>query len=122
MQIGGLLFVTTVQDSFGRVHMILEIAVLFVRHGDYNDFECAFSEAQVIISSMPGFIFHQLQRCLEMPGKYVMLVHLTSLEDHMIGFRPSIRYREWKRLLHHFFDPFPTVEHFGVVHERGLMP
>jgi len=38
-----------------------------------------------------------------------------TLEDHMIGFRQSAEYQEWKRLLHHFYDPFPTVEHFETV-------
>ncbi len=33
------------------------------------------------------------------------------LEDHTEGFRRSAAYREWKSLLHHFYDPFPTVEH-----------
>ena len=34
------------------------------------------------------------------------------LEDHTEGFRKSAQYLEWKDLLHHFYDPFPTVEHF----------
>lgn len=33
-------------------------------------------------------------------------------QDHTVGFRQSDEYQEWKRLLHHFYDPFPTVEHF----------
>jgi len=37
------------------------------------------------------------------------------LEDHTVGFRGSADYLEWKALLHHFYDPFPTVEHFVAV-------
>ena len=34
---------------------------------------------------------------------------------HEEGFRKSPRYQEWRRLLHHFYDPFPTVLHYGAV-------
>lgn len=97
--------------------MILEVAVLNVRHGQHAAFEHAFAEAQDIISSIPGYISHQLQRCLEAPDKYVLLVNWNRLEDHTKGFRQSAQYQEWKRLLHQYYDPFPTVEHFEVVYE-----
>jgi heme-degrading monooxygenase HmoA len=97
--------------------MILEVAVLNVRHGQNKDFELAFAEAQKIIVSSPGYISYQLQRCLETPGKYLLLVNWNGLEDHTKRFRQSAQYQEWKSLLHHFYDPFPTVEHFEVVFE-----
>lgn len=102
--------------------MILEIAMLDVRQGRHADFEQAFAQAQTIISSMPGYLSHQLQRCIESPDKYVLLVNWTRLADHTTGFRQSIQYQEWKRLLHHFYDPFPTVEHFEMVLEGGVQP
>ena len=98
--------------------MILEVAQLNVRPGQASAFELAFSEAKSIISSMPGYISHELQRCIEDENKYVLLVKWETLESHTIGFRHSTEYLEWKRLLHHFYDPFPTVEHFESL-ERG---
>jgi heme-degrading monooxygenase HmoA len=95
--------------------MILEVAVLNVRTGESGAFERAFAQAQSIISSMPGYISHQLQRCLESPDKYLLLVQWQELEDHTIGFRQSPQYQDWKRLLHHFYEPFPTVEHYETV-------
>lgn len=95
--------------------MILEVAMLHVRPGQGAEFERAFAQAQSIIAAMPGYIEHELQRCLEVPDKYVLLVRWRSLEDHEQGFRGSPEYQEWKRLLHHFYDPFPTVEHFEPV-------
>jgi heme-degrading monooxygenase HmoA len=97
--------------------MILEVAILNVRAGQKDAFERAFADAQQIISSMPGYVSHQLQRCLEEPDKYLLLVNWRRLEDHTIGFRQSTGYQEWRRLLHHFYDPFPTVEHFEAVFE-----
>jgi heme-degrading monooxygenase HmoA len=97
--------------------MILEAAMLQVRLGTENDFEAAFRQASPIIASMPGYVGHELQRCLEVPGKYLLLVRWERLEDHTVGFRGSPRYQEWRALLHHFYDPFPTVEHFVLVSE-----
>ena len=37
------------------------------------------------------------------------------LEDHTEGFRGSAAYEEWRAALHHFYDPFPVVEHFEAV-------
>ncbi len=92
---------------------ILEVAVLNVRATACAEFEAAFLEASPIISSMPGYISHELRHCVEVPGRYVLLVHWRSLEDHTIGFRQSPAYERWRNLLHHFYEPFPTVEHYG---------
>jgi heme-degrading monooxygenase HmoA len=95
--------------------MILELAILDVRHGERAGFESAFAEAKAIISAMPGFDELELQRCLEDPNRYVLLVRWDRLEDHTEGFRKSADYERWRALLHHFYDPFPTVEHYEPV-------
>ena len=93
--------------------MILEVAILDIRAGAAPAFEAAFAEAAPIIAAMPGYLGHELQRCLEQPSRYILLVRWRSLEDHTIGFRGSPEYRRWKALLHHFYDPFPSVEHYA---------
>ncbi len=95
--------------------MILETASLQVRAGQSEAFELAFREAQAIISSMPGYRSHELQRCLERKGHYLLLVRWDSVAAHEEGFRKSPQYQQWKRLLHHFYDPFPTVYHYEQV-------
>lgn len=99
--------------------MILELAILHIRPGESDAFEAAFSEAQTIISSMPGYLGHELQRSLETEDKYVLLVRWQTVEDHEQGFRKSSGYRKWKRLLHHFYQPFPVVEHFELVGSKA---
>jgi heme-degrading monooxygenase HmoA len=102
--------------------MILEVALLNVHPQQTAEFEAAFTQAAPIIASMRGYVAHELQRCLEVPPRYVLLVRWQTLADHTIGFRASpqgdisAEYQEWRRLLHHFYDPFPTVEHFELVH------
>jgi heme-degrading monooxygenase HmoA len=97
--------------------MILEVAVLNIKHGLNREFEAAFQIASSIIARMEGYISHELQRCLEIENQYILLVRWRKLEDHTIGFRKSPEYQEWRSLLHHFYDPFPTVEHYEVVSE-----
>ena len=94
--------------------MILEIAQLQVKPGQSPAFESAFGVAQAIISSMPGYVSHELQRCLEREGHYMLLVRWDSVEAHEVGFRKSPQYQEWRKLLHHFYDPFPTVLHYEM--------
>ena len=94
--------------------MILEVAVLNVRPGVTGEFEAAFAQASSIISSMPGYLSHQLLNCVEAPNRYLLLVNWVSLEAHTVGFRGSPEYQTWKQLLHHFYDPFPIVEHYAL--------
>jgi heme-degrading monooxygenase HmoA len=95
--------------------MILEAAMLNVKDGMESDFEAAFRQASPIIASMSGYLSHELHKCLETEGKYLLLVRWQRLEDHTVGFRTSSEYQRWKALLHHFYDPFPIVEHFETV-------
>ncbi|MBI2769375.1 MAG: antibiotic biosynthesis monooxygenase [Burkholderiales bacterium] len=94
--------------------MILEIAQLQVKPGETAAFEAAFRQAQAIISSMGGYLGHELQRCIENDHQYMLLVRWDTLEDHTVGFRQSAQYQEWRKLLHHFYDPFPTVLHYAA--------
>ena len=92
--------------------VVLEHALLPVKPGQDDAFEAAFSEAKLIIASMPGFKSMTLSRCVERPYTYLLLVEWNELEDHTVGFRSSEEYQRWRQLLHHFYEPFPTVEHY----------
>jgi len=98
--------------------MILEVALLDVKPGQETAFERDFTQASVYISSIPGYRSHELQRCVEKPNRYVLLAQWETLAAHTEGFRKSPQYAEWKKLLHHYYDPFPTVEHFTLVHPQ----
>jgi heme-degrading monooxygenase HmoA len=94
--------------------MILEVAVLNVIPEKTVEFEFAFEKAQEIISSMKGWKSHELHQCLEVPNRYILLVEWENLEDHTVGFRKSPEYLQWKSLLHHFYSPFPEVDHYTL--------
>ncbi|ALW88691.1 antibiotic biosynthesis monooxygenase family protein [Deinococcus actinosclerus] len=95
--------------------MILEIALLQIRPGQTTGFEAAFAQAQHIIAGMHGYVRHELHHCLEDDQRYALLVWWATLEAHTVGFRGSAGYQQWRALLHPFYDPFPTVEHFTRV-------
>ncbi len=92
--------------------MILEVAILDVRDGETDAFERAFAEAQRILAASIGYRRHELRRCAETASRYLLLVWWDSIESHTEGFRRSPGYQRWRKLLHHFYEPFPTVEHY----------
>jgi heme-degrading monooxygenase HmoA len=92
--------------------MVLELAILNVKAGQEAAFEAALHEARPLIEEIPGFGGLEVRRCVEAPNRYVLLAEWRAVEDHTIGFRSSPQYQEWRRRLHHFYDPFPTVEHY----------
>src|SRR5215475_4242069 len=93
---------------------ILEMAVLDVIPGMESAFEEAIQRAESLIAATPGFHSIAVRRCIETPNRYLLLVEWERLEDHTVGFRQSERYEEWRKLLHHFYNPFPKVEHYGA--------
>jgi heme-degrading monooxygenase HmoA len=95
--------------------MVLEVAILNVRPGESNAFEAAFLEAQQLLAASAGYQRHELRRSLEAADRYLLLVWWDTLESHEQGFRRSADYKRWRALLHHFYDPFPTVEHYVAV-------
>jgi heme-degrading monooxygenase HmoA len=99
--------------------MILEVATLDVKAGQGAAFEKDFAAASHIIENIPGYVSHQLLHGLENSNRYLLLVRWETLEAHTIGFRKSLHYPAWKEALHHYYDPFPTVEHFGLPVSAG---
>jgi heme-degrading monooxygenase HmoA len=92
--------------------VVLEVAILNLRPGSARAFEKAFGEAAPIIAASPGYQRHELRRCLEHAERYLLLVWWDTLESHTRGFRKSPGYQRWRALLHPFYDPFPSVEHY----------
>ncbi len=97
--------------------MILEVAILEVKIGLESKFIVDFKKASDYISSIKGYLNHKLKRSLEQKNKYILLVEWENLEDHTISFRESEQYQFWKKLLHHYYEPFPTVEHYETIFE-----
>jgi len=75
-----------------------------------------------LIAGAPGFFGIEVRACIETPDRYLLLAVWEKLEDHTEGFRKSERYQEWKRVLHHFYEPFPTADHYNSpVARQGIL-
>jgi heme-degrading monooxygenase HmoA len=95
--------------------VITEHALLEVVAGRETEFVAAMERAKALIAETPGFVSLRVERCLERPKCFLLLVAWERLEDHTEGFRGSSVYEQWREALHHFYDPFPVVEHFETV-------
>lgn len=98
--------------------MILEVAILKIIPGQEMQFEEDFKVAGQYIALTKGYVRHSLKRCIEEKNKYILLVDWETLDDHTTGFRQSEQYLKWKQLLHHYYDPFPIVEHYETIIEE----
>jgi heme-degrading monooxygenase HmoA len=95
--------------------VITEHALLDIVPGREEEFSTAIESARRLIAASPGFVSMRVARCVERPSRFLLLVEWRRLEDHTEGFRGSAGYQEWRAALHHFYDPFPVVEHFQTV-------
>jgi len=95
--------------------MILEVAILDVRPGETENFERDFRKAQAFVAQTVGYQKHELRRCVEDANRYLLNIWWDTLEAHTEGFRGSPQYEQWRELLHHYYDPFPVVEHYESV-------
>ena len=95
--------------------MITEHAVLDVIPGQEDAFVEAMEACQGTHCRQPGLRLAAALRCVERPSCFLLLVEWERLEDHTEGFRGSAAYQEWRAALHHFYDPFPVVEHFEAI-------
>lgn len=101
--------------TFGEVQPltgVLEVALLDILPEHNTAYEAAFQQAAPLIGSIPGYRWHSLSPCIELKNRYLLLAEWATLEAHTVGFRGSAAYQDWRALLHHFYDPFPTVEHY----------
>lgn len=95
--------------------MVLEVAMLSVRAGEESAFEEAMVKAAPVIAGSRGYMGHQLQRCIETKGRYLLLVRWETLEAHTVGFRESPAFGEWRSIIGPYFAAPPAVEHYDNV-------
>jgi heme-degrading monooxygenase HmoA len=95
--------------------MVLESALLSIRPGDEARFEAVFATAAAVLAASRGYLSHELRRSIESPGRYCLLVHWRTLEDHTEGFRGSPAFAQWRALIGPYFEAPPLVEHFNLV-------
>ena len=71
------------------------------------------AEAKPLIAAARGFVSIEVRPAIETTGTYLLLVRWLSVADHRDGFRKSDRHKQWRDLLHRFYEPMPDVTYFG---------
>ena len=95
--------------------MILEVVSISIHAGQAAEFKSAFGEAAKVISQAKGYISHEMQRSVDVDDHYLLFVKWQTKEDHVIGFRESPLFLEWRRLIAPFFASPPAVEHYALL-------
>ena len=96
--------------------MILEIADIRI----HADQQVAFDEAiqrglATVISKARGYRGFKVNRGIEHPDRYILMIFWETLEDHTVHFRQSPAFAEWRAIVGPFFAVPPAVEHFSLL-------
>ncbi len=80
----------------------------------------AFEEAilrgvTTVIAHAKGFRGYKVNRSIETPGRYLLMIYWDTLEDHTVGFRGSDLFPQWRAIVGPFFAQAPVVEHLELV-------
>ncbi len=95
--------------------MVLEIVTAQIKAGQEAAFEQAFTEASHFIAAADGYVKHELRRCVEVTGKYLIMIHWNTVEDHMVGFRGSQNFVDFRAVVSPFYDGPSQMNHYDLV-------
>jgi quinol monooxygenase YgiN len=97
--------------------MIKELAEIDIKPGCEDAFEQAAVRARDLFLAAKGCIAFRLHRSLEQPSRYRIFVEWETIEDHMIEFRNSEAFLEWRKICGPYFQNPPRVEHLTIIVE-----
>ncbi len=96
--------------------MILEHADIRIDPSQASAFEAAILRGvTTVIAHARGFKGFKVNRSIESPGRYLLMIYWDTLEDHTVGFRGSPAFAEWRAIVGPFFAQPPVVEHLELV-------
>lgn len=100
--------------------MVLEIADIRIAPGRQAAFDEAIERGvRTVIAGAKGFRGYRVERGIESPERYVLMIFWDTLENHTIDFRQSPAFAEWRAIVGPFFATPPQVEHFVPVAASG---
>ena len=96
--------------------MILEVADIRIQPGRQSEFDEAIVRGlKEIISKAAGFRSWRVNKGVETPNRYLLMIEWETLEHHTVSFRQSAAFQEWRAIVGPFFAEPPLVEHFEMV-------
>jgi heme-degrading monooxygenase HmoA len=95
--------------------MILEVSDISIQPGKNAEFEAAIARGfAAVLSRATGHVRHAVQRGIESPERYVLLIWWQTLENHTVDFRQGPLFAEWRSHIGPFLAAPPHVEHFEL--------
>ena len=91
--------------------MFWEIAQIDIKPGEEAAFEAGVEQAVPLFRRAKGCHAMQLQRSVEVPTRYRLIVQWEEVEDHTVHFRGSADFQQWRSLVGAYFAGPPAVEH-----------
>ena len=91
--------------------MIYEVAEITVKAGNEASFESGVAQAAPLFLRAKGCHGVSLHRVVEHTSVYRLLVRWDTVDDHLVGFRESADFLEWRRLVSDYFAGPPVVTH-----------
>ncbi len=96
--------------------MILEVADIRITPGRQAEFDRAILHGlDTVVSRARGFRGYKVNKGVESPERYLLMIFWNTLEDHTVGFRQGPLFAEWRAIVGPFFAAPPVVEHFTLV-------
>jgi heme-degrading monooxygenase HmoA len=96
--------------------MILEVADIRIQPGQQAAFDEAIQRGlKTVISRAKGFKGWKVNKGVESPERYLLLIFWETLEDHTVAFRGGPLFAEWRAIVGPFFAAPPVVEHFTLL-------
>lgn len=96
--------------------MILELADIRITPGKQAEFDLAIQRGvQNVISQAQGFCGYKINKGIESPERYVLMIFWETLENHTVDFRNSPAFAEWRAIVGPYFAAPPVVEHFELL-------
>jgi heme-degrading monooxygenase HmoA len=96
--------------------MILEIADIRILAGKQDEFDAAIQlGVDTVASKAKGFHGYKVNRGVESPERYVLMIYWDTLENHTVDFRQGPLFAQWRAIVGPFFATPPVVEHFALV-------
>jgi heme-degrading monooxygenase HmoA len=96
--------------------MILELADIRIQPGKQSEFDAAILHGLTqVIANSKGFRGYKVNKGVESPERYVLMIFWEALENHTVDFRESPAFQEWRSIVGPYFAAPPMVEHFTLL-------
>lgn len=96
--------------------MILELADICIHRGKQAEFDAAIRNGvETVISGAKGFRGYKVNKGIESPERYILMIFWETLENHTVDFRQSAAFQDWRAIVGPYFAAPPAVEHFTLL-------